>query len=306
MFHISKFLWLLLILFVGFVIYRLVSVEWEEETVIETFSPEGMEVQLRSREKGADGNWQVVNQTQRWNPAKTAIIVVDMWNEHWCESATQRVGELAPRMNEVLTVVRSKGVTIVHAPSGTMSYYESYPQRRKAKELPYHTAPEGFPINDWCYLDPEAENPLPIDDSDGGCDKPCANGEPCVERTAWTKQIDVLEIHRDDYITDQGQEVFNLLAEKEITNIVIMGVHTNMCILGRPFAIRQLANLNKNVVLMRDMTDSMYNPEQYPQVSHFEGTDLVVEHVEKFWAPTMLSSDITGKAKFVFAEDGRQ
>lgn len=305
MIHISKFLWLLIILFVGFVIYRLVSVEWEEETVIETYATEGMEVQLRSREMGEDSTWVVVNQKQQWNPARTAFIVVDMWNEHWCESATQRVGELAPRMNEVLTAARNQGITIVHAPSGTMSYYESYPQRQKAKQLPYHRAPEGFPINDWCYLDPEAENPLPIDDSDGGCDKPCADGKPCVERTAWTKQIDVLEIHGDDYITDQGQEVFNLLTEKGIDNIVIMGVHTNMCVLGRPFAIRQLANLGKNVVLMRDMTDSMYNPAQYPQVSHFEGTDLVVEHVEKFWAPTMLSSDITGKARFVFAEDSR-
>ena len=40
-----------------------------------------------------------------------------------------------------------------------------------------------------------------------------------------------------------------------------MGVHLNMCVLGRPVGIRQMVNIGKNVVLMRDMTDTMYNPK---------------------------------------------
>lgn len=303
--HVSKFIWLLLGLFVAYVIYRLATVEWEDETIIEVFSPETVEVNLRSRQKNAEGTWQEVNNSEVWDPQKTAIIVIDMWDAHWCESATQRVVELAPRMNEVLASARQKGIFIVHAPSGTMDYYSEYPQRKRAMELPFHAAPQGFPINDWCYLDPNVEEPLPIDDTDGGCDKPCADGNPCREFSAWTKQTDLLEIHEADYITDKGQEVFNLLSEKNIDNVIIMGVHTNMCILGRPFAIRQLANLDKNVVLMRDLTDSMYNPERSPNVSHFEGTDLVIDHVEKYWAPTLLSTDFVGGNRFVFAEDTR-
>ena len=42
---------------------------------------------------------------------------------------------------------------------------------------------------------------------------------------------------------------------------------------GRPFAIRQQVYLGKNVVFMRDMTDSMYNPERPPGVDHFTGHD---------------------------------
>lgn len=78
-----------------------------------------------------------------------------------------------------------------------------------------------------------------------------------------------------------------------------------MCVLGRSFAIRQLARLGKNVALMRDMTDSMYNPAMSPYVTHFRGTELVVEHIEKYWAPTFLSSDITGEPAFRFSEDDR-
>ena len=43
--------------------------------------------------------------------------------------------------------------------------------------------------------------------------------------------------------------------------------------------------VGKNVVLMRDMTDTMYNPKKRPFVSHFAGTDLVVQHVEKILVP---------------------
>ena len=38
---------------------------------------------------------------------------------------------------------------------------------------------------------------------------------------------------------------------------------------------------------MRDMTDTMYNPERPPGVSHFDGTDLVVEHVETLLVPEL-------------------
>jgi hypothetical protein len=50
----------------------------------------------------------------------------------------------------------------------------------------------------------------------------------------------------------------------------------------------------------------MYNPEKGPQVSHFAGTDLVIEHVEKFWCPTFTSADITSRPAFRFKEDSRR
>ncbi|WP_154854236.1 isochorismatase family protein [Cyclobacterium xiamenense] len=267
-----------------------------------TSESNGIQVNLRKQVAINSENvaWETRAYQEEWDPTKTAFIVTDMWNEHWCESATQRVGELAPAMNATIAAARERGVTIIHAPSGTMEFYADAPQRAAAKAVAYHAAPEAFPINDWCYLDPDTESPLPIDDSDGGCDKPCSNGEPCEERTAWTRQTPEIDIAEGDFISDQGQEIFNIIQSRDIKNIVVMGVHLNMCVLGRPFAIRQMANLDKNVVLMRDMTDTMYNPEMPPYVGHFEGTELVVAHVERYWAPSMLSTDFTGQQAFAF------
>ena len=57
----------------------------------------------RVREAGATESRPEGPQTQekmlRWDPAQTAIIICDMWNQHWCKGATRRVGELAPAMN---------------------------------------------------------------------------------------------------------------------------------------------------------------------------------------------------------------
>jgi len=143
---------------------------------------------------------------------------------------------------------------------------------------------------------------MPIDDSDMGCD--CK--VKCTIREAWTRQIAAIEIAPEDALTDQGQETWNLLAARGIDNVILLGVHLNMCVLGRPFAIRQQVQLGKNVVLCRDLTDTMYNPDKAPKVSHFEGTDLVIEHVEKYWCPTITSQDLTGRAPFRFKEDPRK
>jgi type 1 glutamine amidotransferase len=60
-----------------------------------------------------------------------------------------------------------------------------------------------------------------------------------------------------------------------------------------------------NVALMRDLTDTMYNPEKRPFVSHFTGTDLVVEHIEKHWCPTLTSGDFLDGKEYRFPGDTR-
>ena len=78
-----------------------------------------------------------------------------------------------------------------------------------------------------------------------------------------------------------------------IKNVIVMGVHTNMCVLGRPFGIRQMVRLGFQVALARDLTDAMYDPRQAPYVSHTRGTELVVEHIETYWCASLTGADLT-------------
>ena len=92
-----------------------------------------------ARTVGRNG-WRVIEEEVNWNTAETAIVVVDMWNEHWSWGATERVNVMAPRMNIVLERARQHGIQIIHAPSDTMDFYEAHPARRGILELP-HTDP---------------------------------------------------------------------------------------------------------------------------------------------------------------------
>jgi hypothetical protein len=64
-----------------------------------------------------------------------------------------------------------------------------------------------------------------------------------------------------------------------------------------------MAKNGKNVVLMRDLTDTMYNPQRAPQVSHFEGTRRIIEHIEKYVCPTVTSDQVLGGKEFRFKGD---
>jgi nicotinamidase-related amidase len=242
--------------------------------------------------------------TVEWNPRATALVICDMWDNHWCKGAAARVEELAGPMNEVIKEARRRGVLIIHAPSTTVDFYKDTPQRKLAMQANFTKTKAPLANVErwgtaWCYPDPKRESDLPIDDTDMGCD--CA--VKCEIVPPWTRQIKTIDIVEGDAITDNGRETFNLLAERGIDNVMIMGVHLNMCVLGRPFAIRQLVTQGKNVLLIRDMTDTMYCSKMKPYVNHFRGTDLVIAHVEKNWCPSILSTDIVGGKPFRFRED---
>jgi nicotinamidase-related amidase/type 1 glutamine amidotransferase len=205
---------------------------------------------------------------------------------------------MAPRMNELVAAARKEGMLIIHCPSDTMDFYKDTPQRKLAQAAP--PVETNRPLERWCRLDEAKEGKLPIDDSDGGCD----TGPQPKNSRAWSRQIATIEIAPEDAITDSA-EAYYLMKQRGIENLLVTGVHTNMCVLGRPFSIRQMVYQGMNVALVRDLTDTMYNPEKSPFVHHCTGTDLVVEHIEKHWCPTITSVDLLGGKEFRFSEDKR-
>lgn len=244
--------------------------------------------------------WHSITVPLKWKASESCIVVCDMWDDHWCKQSSARVSEKAPRMNEVIKAARAKGVFIIHCPSDTMDFYKDSPQRKLAQAAP--VVETKIPLERWCHLDKSREGEkLPIDDSDGGCD--C--DPPVKNYRAWSRQHPAIEIADGDAITDSG-EAFYLMKQRGITNVIVMGVHTNMCVLGRPFSIRQMVRQRQDVVLMRDMTDTMYNPAKAPFVSHFTGNDLIAEHIEQYWCPTILSTDFISGPPFRFKDDVRK
>jgi pimeloyl-ACP methyl ester carboxylesterase/nicotinamidase-related amidase len=265
---------------------------------------------------GAPGEFQPVVVEETWSPGETAIIVCDVWDKHHCLNAVRRLEEFAPRMNEVLKAARGHGATIIHSPSDCMPQYAEHPARKRAIAAP---AARETPrdIEFWCSRIPREEQATyPLDQSDGGeDDDPAEHGKWAAELKAlgrnpgmpWKTQSPLIEIDADrDYISDRGDEVWNVLESRRIRNVVLVGVHLNMCVLGRPFGLRQMERGGKRVALMRDLTDCMYNPARWPFVDHFSGNDLMVAHVERFVCPTISSNQLLGGQEFRSKYDPRK
>ena len=256
-------------------------------------------LQKRIASEPDPGAFIIVNEIQEWNGKETAIIICDMWDRHWCSGATQRVAEMAPAMNEVVSIARNNGVQIVHAPSDCMGFYKDYPARKLAKKYNSKSVAEKLGEG---KLECELDHDWPFEISHGGCDDTpkCKMGNP------WTKQIDDIKIKEGDIISDSGIEAGSFFVKNGIKNVILVGVHTNMCVIGRSFGLRNMVRLGMNVALMRDMTDTMYDSTSSPFVSHFTGNSLMHAYIEKNVCPTMVSSDFTQQKQFRFQKDKRK
>jgi nicotinamidase-related amidase len=245
-------------------------------------------VALRTRVQPFKGSpdWQEVSLNRQIDFTHTALVLCDMWDHHWCKGAEDRVGTLAAKMSPVIDQLRAHGVLIIHAPSETMEFYKEHPARLAMLKVPQVPLPHELDLT---------APPLPIDDSDGGCDTPDNPLKPNTR--VWTRENSAIRIVPGDLVSDKGQEVYSALCQRGIHDLLIAGVHTNMCVLNRGFAIKQMSKWGVRCILIRDLTDAMYNPLRSPFVTHAQGTELVIEHIEKYWTPTTTSTELLSALK---------
>jgi nicotinamidase-related amidase len=227
--------------------------------------------------------WEETEEKAEYKPEETALVIVDMWDQHWSAGATRRCGALAETIDEAARRARGKGILVVNAPSSTMDFYEGAEARKRFLSIP---KPD-------CIPEPVSveEYPQPVDSSDGGSDT--VDDYPPNTRV-WKRQTGKIFIdqERDLICGDEGDQLCAHLEARGIKFIIYLGVHTHMCILNRSFAIKKMIRRGYKTALVRDLTDAMYNPAMPPYVNHEEGTALIIEYIEKFYSPTIDSAQI--------------
>src|SRR6266542_2123353 len=190
-----------------------------------------LHLQLRSQalkpDEGGHAQWDICIENRMVPAPETAIVICDMWDNHWSRGAAERVNDLAPRMNDVVQAARARGMLIIHAPSDTLAFYAGAPARKRMFDV--------APIEPPAPID-HPDPPLPIDDSDEGSD----TGET-QPFEAWSRQHPAIVIDQaQDAISDNGHEIYSYLHHHGVKLVLMMGVHTNMCVLHRSFGIKQL------------------------------------------------------------------
>jgi len=108
-----------------------------------------LHVRLREAAPAQRAGFTVKEKILEWELANTALVICDMWDQHWCKGATRRVGELAPAMNRAVKAACDRGVLIIHAPSSCMDVYENHLARKRAQAAP-KAANLPADIDGWC------------------------------------------------------------------------------------------------------------------------------------------------------------
>ena len=182
-------------------------------------------------------------------PDKTAIVIIDMWNSHWCMTASERVSAMVPRMNAVLQAARELGMQVIWNPSDVVSAYSGYPQYEKAVAVVSRPTPKVRDIPSTKFTA-----------RGGAC--MCGPGFKCGGNYGWDGMHPDLVLGDNDLISASTDELYSLLSDRGITNLIYMGVHTNICVYGKPGGLSEMWQAGFNCALALDLNDAFtrYDP----------------------------------------------
>ena len=131
--------------------------------------------------------------TEHVDPHRIGVIAVDVWNYHWCKTATMRVDAFVPRIDRAINAARDLGMTVMLCPSDVVDNYVGYPQREAVFALPPVVVPSLVDVT--CPPVPDA----------GGC---ACGPERCAVNYGWDGMHPGLRIGPDDLMPDTRAEVY--------------------------------------------------------------------------------------------------
>jgi len=249
-------------------------------------------------------NGKVIITKEQIHPAKTAIVVIDMWDRHWCRTYTARVGNMVPRMNKTLDAARKLGIQIVFAPSDVVDFYKDYPQRKTMQAIPAYRPPKKI-----------AFNPPPEPKGKDCCE--CGPAQPCRSKSfgRWSRQHHDLKIAEGDLIGDcnNERELLNFCQHRGIDTLIYMGVASNMCVLHRKFGILNMGRYGFRIIFVSDLVQAItangLDPAQKTPDWNFtpaKGSAVIQRYLERHLAPSFESKQLIAAAGMdPFAYDKR-
>jgi nicotinamidase-related amidase len=228
------------------------------------------------------------------DPAKSLIVVIDMWDRHWCKTYSARSGNMVPRMNETLAAARKLGIQVVMAPSDVLAFYAEYPQRAAMLAIPRHDEPADRGFNPGA---PPA----------GGDNCECGPSLPCKPGAVWTRQHPDLSIEAGDFIADgnNARELFNLCSERDIDTLIYVGAASNICVCHRAVGMLNMRRHGYRTFFVRDLVESItangLDPatrKPDPNFTPAKGTRRTEWYLEQHVSPSIESRQLIAAAGF--------
>ncbi|HTY88461.1 MAG TPA: NPCBM/NEW2 domain-containing protein [Candidatus Acidoferrum sp.] len=233
------------------------------------------EIELTLQTRDPDTG-KIITTTEKVDPTRVGVIVVDVWNYHWCKTAAMRIDAIVPRMNEALDGARALGMTVMLCPSDVVDNYVGFPQREKVLALPKYPVPVVTAVT--CPPPPDA----------GGC---ACGREQCRPNYGWDAMHPELRIADSDLMPNTQAEVYAICKKYGLTHLIYVGFHTQVCLLGKPMGLKAMKSAGFHCVLARDLTDAHPGYDPARNFTPDSNTADVIEHFEKYLSPTISFQD---------------
>lgn len=178
-------------------------------------------------------------------------------------------------MNECLDILREQGATVFVCPTDVVDAYVGFPQREDALGIDLLSLPESKSFD--CPDPPNGPG--------------CACLQRCRGNYGWNALNPNFRLAPSDLMPNSRAALYTLTKQRNITHLLYMGVHTQVCLLGKDIGLRNMKALDFDCILARDLTDSHpdYNLEK--NVTPDDLTARTVAHFEQYLCPTVNLKD---------------
>jgi len=217
---------------------------------------------------------------------ESALILVDCWSIHYCESYLLRSRRIIEeKIVPVVDAARKIGATVIHAPSSSVA--EKYPQSACCFE---NGDEERFPT--YAPVDPEWP---PRDFVERRGRYSLFNRTFSPPRETWEgiyreKLViaDPLTPKPGDYVVRSGRQLHRILKKLKKLHLFYAGFATNMCLQHRDYGVRAMSEMGYNIILLRDCTAAI---EAHDTVDQQLATRIFVQEIETKYAWSTTSKD---------------
>jgi hypothetical protein len=285
------------------VLTMLISITVASASVFANDESELITLPLRTR----DANDKVTTTKVQAKGSEFAIIVMDMWDNHWDPTWVAHATARAESMNQFLHRARGAGAVIIHSPTNLITgyggrVYQDTKQRQAASRAPKSVAPRdnGFmrkPAAPWGknrYVGSKAHR---------------MNGEPASRPNTLSNQCVGIDIEANDYITGEWgtlQDAWNILQKHDTKYLLYVGGATNMCLILKPIGLRHMKARGIKTVLVRDLALAWSDPyhwydrnKKLPDdwgYTALKGDAFVADWIEREMSPAVTSGIFSGPA----------
>ena len=177
------------------------------------------------------------------------LFYTDAWRSHWCPYYDDRAFFLTPRINDMLHLARSRGFRALHL--NWKGHENKLDKRLRKIGRDYSARGETRAIQEtWINNAEDKQNYTP-----GFKDSCIFDGYSRFGKTRSQRPNPTISVSQNDLIAINFKSVASIANYLNIKTLVLMGMHTNMCIRS---AVLYLSLVNISVVYVRDLLDACY------------------------------------------------